>query len=272
MPEPTEPARAAGGKTIETIDEARRTAFDRMAELYDAARPSYPVALVDDVLARAAPRRILEIGAGTGKATVLFARAGCELVALEPGANLAATLRRNVAGLPQVTVEEATFEAYAGGGFDLVYAAQALHWIDPAVRYTKAAELLRPGGALAAIRNETQVTEPALQRRLDAAYERWFPEGPRRNEIANVERRWVDEIDASGRFGPVHVGRFPWMVSMTTRGFLNLLDSYSDHALLPEDRRRGLYAEISDAVDGHGGRFELPYIALVCLAIVRPRA
>ncbi|HEU4730714.1 MAG TPA: class I SAM-dependent methyltransferase [Kofleriaceae bacterium] len=268
MPEPTEPDRAGR----ETIDEARRTSFDHRAELYDAVRPSYPVALVEDVLARCSPRRMLEIGAGTGKATVLFARAGRELVAIEPGANLAAVLRRNVAGLAHVTVEETTFEAYTGGGFDLVYAAQALHWIDPAMRYAKAAQLLRPGGALAAIRNETQAAEPELQQELDAAYARWFPEGPRRNELAEVERWWVDEIDASGRFGPVHVGRFPWSARMTTRGYLDLLDTYSDHALLPDAQRGALYAQLADAIERHGGRFELPYTALVCLACVRPRA
>jgi hypothetical protein len=61
VPEPAEP---------DAIDEARRTSFDRKAKLYDAVRPSYPAALVDDVIARCSPRRMLEIGAGTGKATV----------------------------------------------------------------------------------------------------------------------------------------------------------------------------------------------------------
>src|SRR4051812_3647185 len=91
-------------------DETRRTSFDAQAERYDAARPSYPEALAADVLARGV-RRTLEVGAGTGKATVLFARRGASIVALEPGAKLAAVLRRNVAGL-DVAVHETTFEAF----------------------------------------------------------------------------------------------------------------------------------------------------------------
>lgn len=271
MSAPTEPAASAGS---EPIDEARRTSFDHRAELYDAMRPSYPAALVDGLIARCAPQRMLEIGAGTGKATRLFARAGRELVAIEPGANLAAVLARNVAGFPHVTVERTTFEAYtgaayAGGGFDLIYAAQALHWIDPAVRYVKPAQLLRPGGAFAAITNEKPPVATALWRELDAVYARRYPEGPRPTSLDSVERSWIAEFDASGRFGPVQVERFPWTAHHTTRDYLALLDTYSDHATLADDRRRALYADIAEVIDRHGGGVELPYVTLAFLAFVR---
>ena len=267
MPAPTEPAEPvdpAGG-----IDEGRRTSFDHNAELYDAVRPSYPAGLVDSLLARCAPQRMLEIGAGTGKATVLFARAGCELVAIEPGANLAAVLARNVAGFPHVAIERTTFEAYAGGGFDLIYAAQALHWVDPALRYARPAALLRPGGTLAAITNEKPPVDTAVRREIDAAYARRFPDGPRPTGLDQVEQSWIAEFDASGRFGPVDVERFPWTAHYTTRDYLALLDTYSDHATLAEDRRRALYADIAGAIDRHGGVIELPYVALAFVAVVR---
>lgn len=264
---------ASGAVALENgiIDQARRTSFDQNAELYDAARPSYPVALVDDVIARCSPRRMLEIGAGTGKATVLFARAQRELVAVEPGANLAAVLRRNVAGLSHVTVEETTFEAYGGRGFDLVYAAQALHWVDPALRYTKAADVLRPGGALVAIVTEKMGMDPALRRDLDAAYARWHPAPSPMRELADIEQSWIAEFDASGRFGPIQVARYPWTAYYTARDYVALLDTYSDHAVLAEDRRRSLYAEIVEAIERHGGRVELPYVAIGFIAFVRAR-
>jgi SAM-dependent methyltransferase len=154
------------------IDEARRLSFDARAALYDAVRPSYPDALADDLLATAG-RRVLEIGAGTGKATVVFARRGASIVALEPGPSLAAVLRRNVAG-HDVTIENTTFEAWPiARPFDLVMAAQAIHWVDPSVRYTKAAEVLAPGGVIAVIRNEMLPFEPGLRAELEVAYARW---------------------------------------------------------------------------------------------------
>src|SRR5207244_6453723 len=117
------------------IDEAGRTSFDRNAELYDAARPPYPDALVDEAVVRSgipAGGRILEIGAGTGKATVPFARRGYAILALEPGANLAAVLRRNAAAFPAVRIEATIFEAWRveDRSFDLVISAQAFHWVD----------------------------------------------------------------------------------------------------------------------------------------------
>lgn len=266
MAAPTEPAGPAGS---ELIDEARRTSFDHRAELYDAMRPSYPAALVDDLIARCAPERMLEIGAGTGKATLLFARAGRELVAVEPGAQLARVLERNVAGFPHVTVERTTFEGYTGSGFDLIYAAQALHWIDPAVRYAKPARLLRPGGAFAVIFHEKPPVDTALRRELDAVYARRYPEGPQPTGLEDVERSWIAELDASGCFGPVQVARYPWTAHYSTRDYLALLDTYSDHATLAEDRRRALYADIADVIDRHGGSLELPYVTLAFLAFVR---
>jgi hypothetical protein len=53
--------------------------FGEVAELYDQARPSYPAVLFDDVIAFAPQSpRVLEVGAGTGKATVLLAERGLE--------------------------------------------------------------------------------------------------------------------------------------------------------------------------------------------------
>jgi SAM-dependent methyltransferase len=257
------------------IDDAFRTSFDRNAELYDAARPSYPGALVDEAVARSgipAGGRILEIGAGTGKATVPFARRGYAILALEPGANMAAVLRRNVSAFPAVSIEVTTFEAWrcAEGAFDLVVSAQAFHWVDPAVRYVKAAAALRPGGALALIRNETSVLEPGLRAELDAAYARWFPAvtwTAARDSIESKRGELTGEIDRSGLFGPVQAASFPWAESYTTRQYLDLLDTHSDHALLEPRFRVPLYQAIADAIGRRGGRIEVPYVAVLLLTV-----
>jgi protein-L-isoaspartate O-methyltransferase len=75
-------------------DRARlRATFDEAAERYDRTRPGYPPAVFDDLaeLAGVGPgRRVLEIGPGTGQATVPLAERGCRIVAVELGAGLAA--------------------------------------------------------------------------------------------------------------------------------------------------------------------------------------
>ncbi|MEV4924567.1 hypothetical protein [Streptomyces roseoverticillatus] len=60
-------------------DRERRHVFGDDADQYDAARPGYPGRLVEDVLGFAAlPTGVpaVEVGAGTGKATLAFAARG----------------------------------------------------------------------------------------------------------------------------------------------------------------------------------------------------
>jgi SAM-dependent methyltransferase len=250
------------------IDEARRVSFDARAELYDAVRPSYPDALADEVIARGG-RRILEIGAGTGKATVVFARRGASILAIEPGASLAAVLRRNVAGL-DVTVEETSFEAWPiTGSFDVVMSAQAYHWVDPAVRYVKTVAALKPGGTLAVIRNEKAPLDRGLRADLDAAYARWHPRSDDRPVDDSVEATQADlvgQIDASGLFGPVDVRLYPWTATYTTARYLDLLDTYSDHSLLAPEARASLFQAIAGAIDRGGGQIEIPYVSMAFVA------
>lgn len=99
----------------------QRTIFGEVPELYDKARAPYPDTLVEDVVAHAAgggvrPPRALEIGAGTGKATVSFAAKGVEVLALEPDEAMAAVARRNCERWPTVHVDVTTFEDWQPSG------------------------------------------------------------------------------------------------------------------------------------------------------------
>jgi trans-aconitate methyltransferase len=117
----------------------RRLSFGAVAELYDQARPTYPAALVDDVLEYAGASEgdaAVEVGAGTGKATSLFAARGLQIVALEPSHGMAELARRNCAAFANVVVEEQEFERWRPGEarFRLLFSAQAWHWVSPEVR------------------------------------------------------------------------------------------------------------------------------------------
>ncbi len=121
----------------------QRLVFGEVAELYDKARASYQDALIDDVIAFAGGPglRAVEVGAGTGKATVGFAARGLDILALEPSPAMVAVARRNCAPYPRVRIEQTSFEDWPAdpGGYGLVYSAQAWHWVRPEIRYQKAA-------------------------------------------------------------------------------------------------------------------------------------
>lgn len=147
----------------------RGLSFGSVADLYDRHRLDYPSDVVDAVL-RYARRPVLEaveVGAGTGKATRLFASRGIAVTAVEPDPDMARVLRQNVSGLPVVQVL-ATFEQFvADRRFDLLYAAAAWHWTDPATRWTRAIDLLVPGGVVALFGRPGDLLDPDLAAAVD---------------------------------------------------------------------------------------------------------
>lgn len=144
----------------------RSQSFGDAAEDYHRFRPGYPAEVADLVLGHAVGpvRRALEIGAGTGKATRLFAGRGVHVTAVEPDPGMRAVLEAETADLP-VTVLPATFEDVdpgAVGPVDLCFAAAAFHWTDPATRWQRVAALLRPGGVVAVFGARTELADPGL--------------------------------------------------------------------------------------------------------------
>ena len=252
------------------VDQERlRAIFDEDAERYDRARPGYPPALFDALaeLAGIGPGcRVLEIGCGTGQATVPLAERGCEVIAIELGAQMAAVARRNLARFPAATVVTSTFEAWPlpAEPFDLVLAATAFHWLDPAVRVTKAADALRPGGALATVSTHHVAggTE-ALFAAMQDCYERWDPATPPGLRLEPAASIPTDdaELRASGRFGPAQFRRYEWDLPYSTATYLDVLLTYSGHRALESTARKGLLDCIAGLIDArHGGQIVKRYM------------
>ncbi|GAA2758943.1 methyltransferase domain-containing protein [Actinopolymorpha rutila] len=133
-----------------------RAGFDRSAQDYERTRPVCPPLLFDDLLEVAGlvpGDHVVEIGCGTGQATVPLAERGLAVTAVELGADLAALARSRLAGFPTSEVVTSSFEdwqlAPAESPVDAVVAVNSLHWVDPELRYAKPHRLLRPGGCMA---------------------------------------------------------------------------------------------------------------------------
>jgi SAM-dependent methyltransferase len=130
-----------------------RGGFNDDALAYDRTRPVCPAELFDDLVALTdltPGKRVLEIGAGTGQASLPLAQRGLAITALELGPELAELAREKLVGFDTVEVVTRSFEAWEPPSrpFDAVVACNSLHWIDPELRYTKPAAVLRPGGYL----------------------------------------------------------------------------------------------------------------------------
>jgi SAM-dependent methyltransferase len=257
-----------------------RATFNQAAELYDRVRPRYPPALIGDLaeLAGIGPGcRVLEIGPGTGQATVPLAERGCQIVAVELGAELAAVARRNLARFPHVQIVTAKFEDWPlpAEPFDVVLAATAFHWIDPAVRVSKAADALRPDGMLAVIAtHHIAGGDEAFFAEVQGCYERWDPETPpglRLPTAAEIPTA-SDELDHSGRFGPASFRRYEWEQPYSTAGYLEVLRTYSGHRAMEPTAQANLLDCIAGLIDtGYGGRISKRYLTELQTAQLQAR-
>ena len=238
-----------------TADErnALRGTFDEIPELYDRARPRYPDRLFHDLVALAElshGARLLEIGCGTGQATIPLAERGFEIVCVELGAGLAALARRTLASFPGIDVVNATFESWeADGTFDVVVAFTAFHWIDPDVRYAKPASLLRPAGSLAVVTTQHVLPEDGdpFFAEVQEDYDAVVPSDdnrppPRPDEVGDLSV----EFETSGHFAETVVRRYIWDVDYSAAAYIDLLETFSGHrGVWDEDTRRRLYDRIT---------------------------
>jgi SAM-dependent methyltransferase len=256
-----------------------RATFDEAASLYDEVRPGYPEELFDDVVSLSgipSGGRILEIGCGTGQATVPFARRGYGILCVELGENLAAGARHNLEAYPQAEVQTGSFEEWRlrEAAFDLAVSATAFHWLDPGVSYPKVARALSPRGSLALFWNEHVFSSASGCFFFEAQriYEREAPEivhpdddkGPPRPE--EVLSR-TPEIEGSGQFEVSTTRQYRWDETYDAAGYLRVLDTYSGHRSLGDDARERLFRGIADLIDGQfGGKIVKGYLTTLYVA------
>lgn len=251
-----------------------RTIFDEDAELYDRARPRYPEPLFDALMRLAGLEpgdRALEIGPGTGVATVPLARRGLRLTGVEPGENMARVARRNLRDLPSATVEIGAFESWPlpPEPFDLVVAATCWHWLDPDVRFAKAAQALRPGGALAIIDTVHVSDEQGDEQfvRIQAHYDRWDPVSAPSwgSGLPSAAALEPPDVDRERFRAPAFQG-FPWVGTFTTAEYLDLLSSFSGHRFMPAENRARLFEGISAVIAETGGRIRKHHVFTLTVA------
>jgi SAM-dependent methyltransferase len=251
-----------------------RTTFDEAAELYEAARPVYPEALLDELVSLAripAGGRLLEIGPGTGKATVALAGRGFELTGVELGAQLAAVARRRLASWPAAEIVVADFEQWEPPrtDFDAIVAFTAFHWIAPELRYTKTARLLRPGGALALVSSQhvrAGEADDDFWIEVQADYDAVVPHPdnappPAPDQVGD----WREAIEASGLYDEVTLRRHLWTVEYTADEYVAVLGTYSDHLALPAAHRAALFSRIQARV-AQRGSVTKTYLSILTVA------
>ena len=210
------------------VPEAAAVGFSRVATEYERARRGYPRDLIDQVAATVGigpGRTVVDLAAGTGKLTRILVGSGCDLVAIEPVAEMRAQL---IEVLSDVRVIGGTAEAIPlpDGSVDVVTVAQAFHWFDTTAALDELARVIRPGGWLVLVWNER--SEGGWMVELQDLADR-LSGGARYRGAA-----WRPPVEADNRFGPlqqktvtvVEHATAEWIVdSMATRSWIASKDA-----------------------------------------------
>ena len=227
----------------------RALGFGMVAEAYERFRLGYPAELFDVVMAYAGRpvRTALEIGAGTGKATRLFAQRGITVTATEPDGAMLAELRKHVPANVR-TVQAAFEDVRPGGSYGLVYAAAALHWTNPEGRWPRMAALLEPGGVFASFGGPARLADPAAEEAVRAARAPFLesdevpsPDGT----PAGHDMQWPGtELQRSEWFTDVQQTVIERRVTMSARDYIGHLSTISAYLELPAAEQEQVYSRI----------------------------
>jgi SAM-dependent methyltransferase len=251
---------------VTALDRRLGRVFNEVPALYDRVRPRYPDDLFADLVAITGlgeGSSVLEVGCGTGQATRSLAALVGQVTAVEPGADMAALARERTADLPNVTVETSTFEQWDDRGrrFDVLAAASSWHWVDPAIGWQRAHEVLVPGGWMALLGHVVvrRPGEPEVYAETADLHERFAPESPDwghpplEDEVRGTDEGWglavIGLVEDPGRqFGRTTVRWYPTVQWFDGEGFADLLRSNSIYRKLDPDVREPLLEGIAERI------------------------
>jgi len=235
--------------------DAHATSFGGAAATYERGRPPYPPEALDWLLPPGA-RRVLDLGAGTGKLTRELVGRGLDVVAVEPLDGMRAELSRV---LPDTPVLDGSAEhiPLPDGSVDAVLVAQAWHWVEPARAAPEVARVLAPGGPLGLLWNERDARESwvtELNRIVDESGSKMAADAMRAGNDHDRPR-------VGPPFGPLELHQVPWVHDTTGPELVDMIASRSYVILLPEDKREALLASVrrlTETDPALAGRTQIP--------------
>ncbi len=231
---------------------------------YDRLRPTYPLDAVRWLVPPGA-QQAADVGAGTGKLSLLLAQLGLAVVAVDPSADMLAQIPAGVGISTRLGSGEAI--GLSSAGVDLVTFGQAWHWVNPHRGPGEVARILRPGGRVGMVWNVLDAETPWVGLFVAAMHA--------------VDERAVEAIHhyeapvLGPAFGPVERETFGFTVPMTPEAVADLPTTRSYWLSATPERRLaglgGVEAALAEAPRRPDGLVEVPYVTLAYRATLRSR-
>lgn len=240
--------------------------FDNAAIDYDRSRIVYGKELYEDIFRYKpihADSHVLEIGIGTGKATLPILETKCHLVAIEPGEHLASFSKKRFQTYPHFTLYNKTLQDYVcpADSFDFIYAATAFHWVPEEYGYKRVYELLKSGGAFArfAYHAGPDKQRKALTSEIQALYKQYMHSESEPREYCEEDAKSLSEIAKKYGFMDTKYKLYHFTKDFTADQYMELLRTYPDHMAVQQPDREKLFDAIHHAINKNGGVITVYY-------------
>jgi SAM-dependent methyltransferase len=248
---------------VSDLQHPRSRSFELVADVYERARPEYPadaIAWLAERLDLRAGRTVLDLGAGTGKLTRALVPTGAHVIAVEPGEQMLAQLRRL---LPDIEALVGGAEAIPldDGSVDAATVGSAFHWFRHDEAVPELHRVLRPGGAVALVWNSRDRKRP-IQQEISELIKPLVP--PNRPPVGHS----AAALEESSLFGPVEQRSFPFVQQLDADGVAGRIASVSFVAAAPAEQRAELDRKLREVVAAQGGIVDFPYVAEVYVSRV----
>ena len=241
-----------------------RLKFNEDEYNYDKYRPTYLEELFSDIINYshiASVHKALEIGIGTGQATLPILQSGCKVTAIELGDKLTRYVKDKFSNYRNFNVINGDFMEYPikTEFFNLVYCATAFHWLPLEQGYAKVRKILKGNGTIALFWNH-----PFPNRQDDISnivnrrvYNKYRPSdrGVREFDESDCQKR-INELERFG-FKDVTSKLYYCKRNLTSNEYISLLNTYSDHSALSVEIKNNFEIDMKNAIDEVGGKINI---------------
>jgi SAM-dependent methyltransferase len=242
------------------INKGLETTFNSVYNEYDRWRPTYVKELYDDifVVKEIKPSsNVLEVGIGTGQATLPILETGCSLTAIELGDKLAEFSRYKYKNYEKFHVKNLAFQDFQcpPNSFDLIFSATAFHWIPEDIGYTKVFDMLKSGGVFARFANRPYRDKKYnnIHIAFENIYAKYMPGSLAGDEYSEEDAKTMANIACKYGFIDISYRLYHRTRTFTADEYTLLLGTYSDHIAIEETTRKELFNEIKNAINDNGG-------------------
>jgi len=238
----------------------KRLVFNNIPEEYDKWRPVYVQELYADIFSYSnidETSHALEVGIGTGKATLPFLEKNCRITAVELGDKLAEYTRRKFSEYTNLEVITEDFEKYVcpDNTYDLIYSACAFHWIPEEIGYPKVYSLLKRGGTFARFANCPQrdkYNEP-LYDAIQQVYARYMPNTAPPQDYTHENCKKKANIALKYGFTDISYKMYHQKRIFDADSYVAHQHTHSNHADMDAERWAAFSGEIKAAINAYGG-------------------